>query len=431
MAAALIGIVLLGVVTQSHPQGIWVGKPLPPEKVKPQLVNALGEAVLLAPDGSLWAWGWRQKISPGSWALARVLSNSAVLQVPQRVGADSDWTQVAETRERTVALKNDGSLWYWGWSPGQPAPTNFVRIPTRIGSETNWAQICGSSHNLALKDDGSLWAWGFDNNGKLGDSTTNTASVPTMIGTDLDWRMITANVVNSFALKKNGTIWGWGWGWNATGRDILTPQQIAPGTNWRTISAGGFTVVALKSDGTLWLRGLNAQDVASAFVPSATDKFTQIGTDRDWTEIEAGWNSVFARKKDGSWWVCGENHYGNLGIGTNVTAVAAPQRLPFDFEPWAFAPGAETTLMLGKDGKLWTWGRRLGMGKPSAPRQKFEAFVAPAVKRFPSLGFLIKSNILIDRTPHLLWELPPEVRRSLGSEPKSPTNTEVTAPPTL
>ena len=79
--------------------------------------------------------------------------------------------------------------------------------------------------------------------------------------------------------------------------------------------------------------------------------------------------------------------------------------------------------MLGKDGKLWNWGLRLGVGKPSRLRQKFEAFVRPAVKRFPSLGFLIKSDIdHIDQTPHLLWELPAEVRRSLGTGPKNTTN---------
>jgi alpha-tubulin suppressor-like RCC1 family protein len=302
-------------------------------------------------------------------------------------------------------------------------PPKFVSIPTRIGSETNWAQICGCNHNLALKNDGSLWAWGYNNYGQLGDGTTNTAIDPTMIGTDRDWRTIAANDCNSFALKKNGTIWGWGAGNNSANvnsSDNLTPKQIAPGTNWRTISASGFALLALKSDGTLWLKGQNAQVVASAFVPSATDNFTQIGRDGDWTEIYAGGYSFFARKKDGSWWASGQNNHGNLGFGMNVTPVPSPQRLPFAFEPWAFAPGDVTALLLSKDGKLWTWGRRLDTGQPGPAWRKFEAFVAPAVKRFPSLGFLVKSDI--DYTPHLLWELPPEVRRSLGTGPDGSTN---------
>jgi hypothetical protein len=79
-------------------------------------------------------------------------------------------------------------------------------------------------------------------------------------------------------------------------------------------------------------------------------------------------------------------------------------------------------MMLGKDGKLWSWGVRPGLRRSRGARKKLEALVAPVVKRFPSLGFLIKSDIVIDRTPRLLWELPPEVRRSLGREPQGATN---------
>lgn len=82
--------------------------------------------------------------------------------------------------------------------------------------------------------------------------------------------------------------------------------------------------------------------------------------------------------------------------------------------------------MLGKDGKLWTWGKRLGVDKSSA-RTKFERSFRPEVNRFPSLGFLIKSDI--DRMPHLLWELPPEVQRSLRTAPATAANNVTTTHP--
>jgi hypothetical protein len=186
--------------------------------------------------------------------------------------------------------------------------------------------------------------------------------------------------------------------------------------------------MARKTDGTLWLKSPNAMVIASAFVHGPTEDLTQIGKDRDWTQVYAGFNSFFARKKDGSWWVCGLNYEGQIGLGPNITAVPSPQRFPFDFDPWAFAPGGQTTILLGIDGKLWTWGKRLGAGQPSAARLKIQAFLAAMVKRFPSLGFLIKSDI--DQTPHLLWELPPEVRRALGTGPKSATNNSTLGQPT-
>jgi len=369
-----------------------MGKPLPPGKVKPQLVNVWDAAVLLAPDGSLWAWGGTQS------GLVSVLPRPTTSKIPRRVGSDSDWRQVASSVRHTVALKEDGSLWAWGdngqGQVGQSNLTHRYGTPTRIGTETNWSQICvSSSHSLALKKDGSLWAWGWNDYGQLGDGTTIGRRVPTMIGTKGDWRTIAAAGFKSFALKSNGTIWGWG---DFGDNNALAPEQIESGTNWLAISAYGVTLLARKSDGTIWQTILSAPLVDAASVSSPTANLTQIGRDSDWSEIDAGGDSFFARKTDGSWWVCGKNDKGQLGLGTNFTAVPSPQRLPFGFEAWAFAPGSGTTLLLCKDGKLWTWGTRLGAAKSAMDH--------------------------IDQTPFLLWELPPEVRRSLGIGPDSSTN---------
>ncbi len=103
LAASLVGVVLL-VVSQYDPPGIWMGKPLPPGKVKPQFANAWFAGVLLAPDGSLWAWGW------SAFRNTTLFPQADSSQVPQRIGSDSDWTQVAAGMENTLALKNDGSL---------------------------------------------------------------------------------------------------------------------------------------------------------------------------------------------------------------------------------------------------------------------------------------------------------------------------------
>jgi alpha-tubulin suppressor-like RCC1 family protein len=305
---------------------------------------------------------------------------------------------------------------------GQGDFTSSYGTPTRIGTETNWTQVCaGTSRSLALKNDGSLWGWGYNIYGQVGDGTTNSRSLPTMIGTDRDWRLVAAGGFTSYALKSNGTLWTWGHG--LTGYD-LAPRQIGTDTNWLTVSAYHFTMLALRTDGTLWLKSGNAHIAAPAFVSGPTDNLIQIGPDRDWAEIYPSVNSFFARKKDGSWWGCGENRWDQFG--PNKTELASPQRLPFTFEPWAFAPEGTTTLLLARDGKLWTWGERLGIDKSRTP-PSFQKFLANAAMRFPALHFLIKSNI--DQTPHLLWELPPEVRRSLGTGPNSVTNHLTTGHP--
>jgi alpha-tubulin suppressor-like RCC1 family protein len=426
VAAAMILIALLVLVRQPNAPGIQTGKPLPPGKVRPQMVQAWQAAVLLAPDGSLWAWGGTTDGGAAKYSLMSVFPRATVLQFPRRIGLDSDWSEVASGVQHTVALKNDGSLWAWGWNGqgevGQANLSNHYGAPTRIGAETNWTQIsAGTGFSLALRNDGSLWAWGRNDEGQLGDGTTNNRFVPAMIGTDRDWRTIAASGSASFALKNNGTLWGWGSAYGFTNND-LAPKQIGPGMTWLAISANDFTLLALNADGTLWLKSPNAHIVASAFVSSPTWNFTQIGRDNDWNEIHAAVNSFFARKKEGSWWACGQNDHGQLGLGTNMTKMRSPQCLTFGFDPWAFAPGWGTTLLLGKDGKLWTWGIRLGADNPGALQKRIHAMLAPFVRRFPALGFLGRTKSAIDQTPRLLWELPPQLRRSLGPAPKSATN---------
>ena len=180
-AAALILIVVLVVIHYLRPPGISVGKSLPQGKVKPQFAfNGLSAAALLAPDGSLWAWGGTDE-----WPLF-LFPQYTNFPIPRRIGSDSNWTQAALGSDDMSALKNDGSLWVWGIA-------NRYGPPTRIGTETDWRQICtGGGHYLALKEDGSLWAWGINFLGQLGDGTTEARAVPTMIGTDRDWRTITA-----------------------------------------------------------------------------------------------------------------------------------------------------------------------------------------------------------------------------------------------
>jgi hypothetical protein len=414
VAAALIFVVLLVVVSQSHPPGIWLGKPLPPGKVKPQLANDLDTAVLLAPDGSLWAWGGSDNSN------MCVFSQPSLSQVPRRVGSESDWMQVAVGGGHTMALKNDGSLWSWGWNEhgeaGQASLTNHYDTPTRIGKETNWSQICaGGYYNVALKRDGSLWAWGRNSFVQLDDWTTNDRLVPTMVGKDRDWRTIATEGREGYAIKANGTIWAWG-----QGSDDLALDQIGSGTNWLAISASDVGLLALTTDGTLWVRGPGAHFLASAFVSRPTTNLTQIGSETDWAEVYAKAYSFFACKKDGSWWVSGMNFTGELGLGAGPVLVRSPQRLRFGFEPWAFSLGIQTTFLLGKDGRLWTWGSRLGTRRPSAPRLKMHNLLAPLMDEFPSIRSIIESDT--DWTPHLLWELPPEVRRSLGAGPNSATN---------
>jgi alpha-tubulin suppressor-like RCC1 family protein len=130
---------------------------------------------------------------------------------------------------------------------------------------------------------------------------------------------------------------------------------------------------------------------------------------------------MLACKRDGSWWGCGVNGHGQLALGTaSLGKVLLPQRLPFSFEPWAFATSLNgTTALLARDGTLWTWGVRAG-----------EPYVLPLWDRLAvwwkslwSHGHPVSVSYspdwVHDKQPHFVWELPASVKAGLGTNAPS------------
>jgi alpha-tubulin suppressor-like RCC1 family protein len=416
-----------------------VGEPLGPGKVIPQIADDFDTAVLLAPDGSLWAWGGARYELSGSF------SKPCHSEVPLRVGADTDWRSIGAESTFTIAIKTDGSLWGWGQNQAgelaqlhiSASEASFIP-PTRIGTDADWLQIAaGGTHCLALKTDGSLWSWGDNQCGQVGDGTTKTRSAVTRIGSDHDWKAIAVGDYNSYALKDNGTLWGWGASVSSSsagpysfavkiGPDTF-PRQIDPGTNWASISAKEYGLLALKSDGTLWVRsGPSAHSLAPAYGGSDNDSLAQIGTDANWAEVHAGQRFFYARKQDGSWWVCGNNYNGEIGlIPRNGHDIAAPTRLPIEFEAAAIATGYDgNCIVFAKDGTLWTWGQRLGSGVPQTGwKRGLEDLANRIFAHLPNHPTPFPpSQSITDTSPHKLWTLPVAARHSLSATPTALTN---------
>ena len=86
------------------------------------------------------------------------------------------------------AFKDTG-LWQFGYNAiGGPLGQNNLTsysLPTQVGISSTWKQV-GSSRNatLAIKTDGTLWAWGNGQNGRLGLGDTTDRLSPVQVGTD-------------------------------------------------------------------------------------------------------------------------------------------------------------------------------------------------------------------------------------------------------
>lgn len=431
LLALFAGFLILVSTWTTKPKSIpfHVGTPLPLGKVKPQIICFWGHAILLAPDGSLWGWG----------AEASLFGSIAPVTTPIRIGGDSDWVSVSSGWAHCLAIKSDGSLLGWGLSNQGQLATNSptpIPAPMRIGLDSDWVEVSsGMSHVLALKRDGSLWSWGGGGSGQCGDGSMTNLFAVTRIGSDSDWSRVSAGSHDSYGLKRDGTIWGWGanaTNLSLTSASVPVPTQIDPGTNWASISAGAFHLLALQADGSLWVRGGNAHSVAPDATGVPTTSLVRVGSDSDWREVHCGDNHFFARKTDGSWWACGQNHAGQLGIGTRGgpgpgASIRSPVRLPFQPQAWAFSEKGNSAVVLTPDGGVWTWGVRLGAIPAPSPRRWLESVLAKFSIRLPMKS---ADRFVVDVSPYKLWELPSSVRNSLGtkSTPSAATNQPATAP---
>jgi len=327
----------------------------------PAITAGTYHTISLKNDGSLWAWGYNDygQLGDGTQFTDRL--------TPVHIGSDIDWTQISAPAGgcHTLALKSDGTLWAWGWNDyGQLGDGTVIDrlTPVQIGVDTNWARIsAGACHTTALKSDGSLWAWGNNDYGQLGDGTVIDRLTPVQIGVDTNWARISAGAYYTTALKSDGSLWAWGnnpYGQLGDGTVIkrLLPVQIGIDTDWNQISAGGYYTTALKGDGSLWAWGRN--DHGELGDGTVIDRLSPvpIGSDTDWAQISAGVFHTIALKSDGTLWAWGYNDYGQLGDGTQFTDRLTPVQIGAATNWDQIAAGVYHSIALKSDDSLWAWG---------------------------------------------------------------------------
>ena len=126
----------------------------------------------LQTDGSLWAWGAKTNF------LLSEFSNTTFTY---------SWSQISAGPSHTAAIRSDGRLYTWGLNTsGQIGDFTTVNKSSPVlisarglgGSGEFWNSVSANgSRTMAVRNDGTLWAWGSGNTAGLGLSVNRSQPV--------------------------------------------------------------------------------------------------------------------------------------------------------------------------------------------------------------------------------------------------------------
>ncbi len=172
--------------------------------------------VVLKSNGTVWAFGLNSDGQLGD-------GTTTTRRSPVQVSGINDAIGIAAGRDMSYAIRPGGQVWAWGRNvEGQMGDGTTTRrpAPVRVGTSINFADVKmltgGRDHAVAVKNDGSVWAWGWNAYGQIGDGTTTSRLTPVPIdingatagnGTSIE---AAAGAHHSYALRTDGTVASWG-----------------------------------------------------------------------------------------------------------------------------------------------------------------------------------------------------------------------------
>lgn len=228
--------------------------------------------IALKADGTVWSWGTLRsegdksisadiKSSDSSISNKKIINSPGSIPVrkapivhpgdiiPKQISSLNKITAIEIGRSYCLALKADGTVWYWRLYPKlflqerRNPDYSFAgyakiledapgwEIPQKLSDLVNIVAIsAGDEKCLALKEDGTVWGWKCED-----DYRNNKPSKPLQIDKLNDVVAITTAPTGygyHLALKKDGSVWAWGSnesGQLGTGKNIhqYIPTQVS------------------------------------------------------------------------------------------------------------------------------------------------------------------------------------------------------------
>jgi alpha-tubulin suppressor-like RCC1 family protein len=325
-------------------------------KATPMVSAGSSHTAALKDDGTVWMWGWNENGQLGD-------GTATVRFTPVQISCLYNVIAIDANADNTAALKNDGTVWVWGLNNrGQIGDGTAINrhTPTQVTALDNKNIIAvsvGSGHIAALCENGYVWTWGFNNRGQLGDDSTTDRRTPVQVKHLSNVIAIATGDQHTLALCENGYVWSWGN--NDSGNlgdgsttERHTPVKVEGLSNVTAISASA----AIKNDGSVWAWGWNFYGQLGD--NSTISRHAPVYVFDNLISITAKNNHTAALRNDGTAWTWGRSHNGQLGHNNSVNYLV-PTRIQSLSDVASIATGMSHTVALRNDGTVWAWGWNL------------------------------------------------------------------------
>jgi alpha-tubulin suppressor-like RCC1 family protein len=321
-------------------------------------------------DGKVFAWGDNSYGQLG-------IGNKTTQLTPQQVSFSYGQfiRTVACGDYHMVMMDTLGELWACGNNANGQLGNNSTTTATKpvlVGDVAGKAcdgnryvaVAAGAAHCIALKEDGTIWTWGYNAYGQIGDNSVIDKKYPVQIGTANNWIAVYAGTQCSFAINTKSELYSWGrnnygqLGLSTSSSMYKIPTKVYIGLNlWKCVSSSknGHTL-GIQTDGSLWGMGLNDKHQIN---PGASPQPpVQIGSAIDWVSCEAGLDFSCGKRRDNS--IYG---WGNKSIAVDKTrdvSSSAPVQLfnrnvDSDF-PRCYKAGQTHMIVLTEKNQIYSWG---------------------------------------------------------------------------